>query len=108
MAKTVLVFDFGASSARAMFCRCEDGKISLEEIHRFANVPITEDGHLRWDIDELWEQMQIALSFGVFNGGFDAVSIDTWGVDFGLLGQDGKLMEKPVHYRDSRTDGMLE
>ena len=108
MAKTVLVFDFGASSARAMFCRCEDGKISLEEIHRFANVPITEDGHLRWDIDELWKQMQIALSFGVFNGGFDAVSIDTWGVDFGLLGQDGKLMEKPVHYRDSRTEGMLE
>ncbi|MGN1339944.1 MAG: rhamnulokinase family protein [Oscillospiraceae bacterium] len=108
MPKTVLVFDFGASSARAMLCRCENGGFSLEEIHRFPNVPVTEDGHLRWDIDELWEQMKIAISFGVFNGGFDAISIDTWGVDFGLIGQDGNLLEKPVHYRDSRTDGMLE
>lgn len=108
MSKTVLVFDFGASSARAMLCKCENGGISLEEIHRFPNVPITENGHLRWDIDELWEQMKIAISFGVFNGGFDAISIDTWGVDFGLIGQDGELLEKPVHYRDSRTEGMLE
>ncbi len=91
-----------------MLCKCENGGISLEEIHRFPNVPITENGHLRWDIDELWEQMKIAISFGVFNGGFDAISIDTWGVDFGLIGQDGELLEKPVHYRDSRTDGMLE
>lgn len=108
MSKTVLVFDFGASSVRAMLCKCENGGISLEEIHRFPNVPITENGHLRWDIDELWEQMKIAISFGVFNGGFDAISIDTWGVDFGLIGQDGELLEKPVHYRDSRTEGMLE
>lgn len=108
MPKTVLVFDFGASSARAMLCRCDNGRFSLEEIHRFPNTPVTEDGHLRWDIDELWEQMKIAISFGVFNGGFDAISIDTWGVDFGLIGQDGNLLEKPVHYRDSRTDGMME
>ena len=52
MPKTVLVFDFGASSARAMLCRCENGGFTLEEIHRFPNVPVTEDGHLRWDIDE--------------------------------------------------------
>ncbi len=108
MSKTILVFDFGASSARAMFCKYEDGKFSLEEIHRFPNRPITEGGHLRWDIDELWEQMKIAISFGVFNGGFDAISIDTWGVDFGLIGQDGELLEKPVHYRDERTNGMPE
>lgn len=108
MSKTVLVFDFGASSARAMLCRVKDGGFELEEIHRFPNVPVTENGHLRWDIDELWEQMKIAISFGVFNGGFDAISVDTWGVDFGLIGQDGNLLEKPVHYRDSRTEGMVE
>ena len=108
MAKTILVFDFGASSARAMFCKYEEGKISLEEIHRFENKPITENGHLRWDIDELWEQMKIAISFGVFNGGFDAISIDTWGVDFGMLDKNGELVEKPVHYRDERTNGMPE
>lgn len=108
MSKRILVFDFGASSARAMLCKYEDGALSLEEIHRFANNPVTEDGHLRWDIDELWEQMKIGISFGVFNGGFDAVSIDTWGVDFGLIDKDGALIEKPVHYRDSRTDGIPE
>lgn len=108
MSKTVLVFDFGASSARAMLCRVRDGGFELEEIHRFPNVPVTENGHLRWDIDELWEQMKIAISFGVFNGGFDAISVDTWGVDFGLIGQDGNLLEKPVHYRDNRTEGMVE
>ncbi len=108
MSKTILVFDFGASSARAMLCKYDYGKLSLEEIHRFANTPITENGHLRWDIDELWEQMKIAISFGVFNGGFDAISIDTWGVDFGLLDKNGELIEKPVHYRDSRTEGMVE
>ena len=108
MAKTILVFDFGASSARAMFCRYEDGKLSLQEIHRFENRPVTENGHLCWDIDELWEQMKIAISFGVFNGGFDAISIDTWGVDFGLLDKNGELLGKPVHYRDERTNGMPE
>ena len=108
MSKTILVFDFGASSARAMLCRYDDGKLSLEEIHRFPNTPVTENGHLRWDIDELWEQMKIAISFGVFNGCFDAISIDTWGVDFGLLDRNGELIEKPVHYRDTRTEGMVE
>ncbi len=108
MSKTILVFDFGASSARAMLCKYDGEKISLEEIHRFENRPITENGHLRWDIDELWEQMKIGISFGVFNGGFDAISIDTWGVDFGLIGKDGQLLEKPVHYRDERTEGMPE
>ena len=108
MPKTVLVFDFGTSSARAILCRRENGGFTMEEIHRFPNVPVNEDGHLRWDIDELWEQMRIALSFGVFNGGFDAISIDAWGYDFGLIGQDGNLLEKPVHYRDKRTEGMVE
>lgn len=108
MSKTILVFDFGASSARAMFCKFEDGKLSLEEIHRFPNNPVTEQGHLRWDIDDLFENMKIGISFGVFQGGFDAISIDTWGVDFGLIGKDGELLEKPVHYRDSRTEGMPE
>ena len=108
MSKRVLVFDFGASSARAMLCSCDNGAFSLEEIHRFPNVPTTEQGHLRWDLDELWEQMKIGISFGVFNGGFDAISIDTWGVDFGLIGADGKLLELPVHYRDARTQGMPE
>ena len=108
MSRTILVFDFGASSARAMLCRYSGGTVSLEEIHRFPNNPVTENGHLCWDIDELWEQMKVGISFGVFNGGFDAISIDTWGVDFGLIDKDGALIGKPVHYRDERTNGMPE
>lgn len=106
MSKTVLVFDFGASSARAMRCMFDGGRLLLEEVHRFVNTPINEAGHLRWDIDELFEQMKTGISFAMFNGGFDAISIDTWGVDFALIGRDGEMLEKPVHYRDSRTDDM--
>ncbi len=105
---SVLVFDFGASSGRAMLCGYEDGRLSLREIHRFKNTPITENGHLRWDTDELFEQLKLGISFGVFSGGFDAISIDTWGVDFALIGRGGELLEKPVHYRDARTDGIPE
>ena len=76
MSKTVLVFDFGASSARAMRCMFDGGRLLLEEVHRFVNTPINEAGHLRWDIDELFEQMKIGISFAMFNGGFDAISID--------------------------------
>lgn len=108
MPKTILVFDFGASSARAMRCTFEEGRLSLEEVHRFANTPINEAGHLRWDITELFEQMKIGISFAIFNGGFDAISIDTWGVDFALIGRDGEMLENPVHYRDSRTEGIIE
>ncbi len=108
MSRTILVFDFGASSARAMLCRYSGGAVSLEEIHRFPNNPVTENGHLCVEIDELWEQMKVGISFGVFNGGFDAISIDTWGVDFGLIDKDGALIGKPVHYRDERTNGMPE
>lgn len=108
MPKTVLVFDLGTTAGRAMLCRRENGGFTLEEIHRFPNLPIMEDGHLRWDIDDLWEQIKTAISFGVFSGGFDAISIDAWGADFGLLGQDGELLEKPMHFTDSRSDGMLE
>lgn len=104
----ILVFDLGASSGRAMLCGFEDGKLSLREIHRFKNTPITENGHLRWDTDDLFEQIKLGISFGVFSGGFDAISIDTWGVDFGLIGRDGELLEKPVHYRDKRTEGIPE
>ncbi len=108
MSKTILVFDFGASSGRAILCHHRNGNISLEEVHRFPNNPINENGHLCWDFDDLWEQMKIGISFAVFNGGFDAISIDTWGVDFGLIGHDGNLLGNPVHYRDTRTDGIPE
>lgn len=108
MAKNVLVFDFGSSIVRAILCRYENGRFSLKEIHRFENVPVREFGTLYWDIDDLWINIRTALDLGVFNGGYNAVSIDTWGTDFALLDSKGDLLSKPVHYRDGRTDGMPE
>lgn len=105
--KRVLAFDFGASTGRAMI-GCFDGTtIRLEEIHRFTNQPVTIDGRLCWDIRQLWNEIKIGLKKASLIG-FVSVGIDTWGVDFGLIGYDGVLLENPVHYRDSRTNGMME
>lgn len=100
----VLAFDFGASSGRAILASYEDGRLSWEEIHRFENIPVEQDGHLRWDFDTLLLEVQAGLDKA---GAFDSVGFDTWGVDFGLLDEQGALLELPVHYRDARTQGIL-
>lgn len=101
--RTVLAFDFGASSGRAIKAAFEDGRLDTREIHRFENRPVERDGHLRWDMPALMEQVHIGLGKA---GRFDCVGFDTWGVDFGLVDRSGKLLELPVHYRDGRTDGI--
>lgn len=106
--KRVLAFDFGASSGRAMLGQVMDGRIVLDEIHRFANEPITIDTTLHWDFNRLFDEIKTAMKIAKNIGGFDAISIDTWGVDFGLIGHDGNLLELPVHYRDERTVGIPE
>ena len=60
-----------------------------------------------WNVAELFSQMQIGMSLGMFNGGFDAVTVSAWGADFGLLDKDGELMENPVHSCDGRTQGII-
>lgn len=112
--KKVLVFDFGASSARAMLCSYENQQVSINEVHRFTNGGVRENGEnggngtLYWDIEHLFDNVIKGLELGYKAGGFDAVSIDTWGVDFGLIDKDGLLIEKPVCYRDERTVNMPE
>lgn len=104
---SVLVFDFGASSARAMIAELKDDRIDLTEVHRFANTPITVDGTLYWDIDALFAEIRIALEKAEPYG-YGAVSIDTWGVDFAILDEAGNFVEKPVHYRDRRTAAVYD
>ena len=107
--KQVLAFDFGASSGRAMLSRLDDGKLTVTEIHRFSNDPVSVGGTMYWDILRLWYEIKQAF-YKLRQSGeqIDAVGIDTWGVDFGLIGRNGKLLANPVHYRDSRTHGMPE
>ncbi len=106
--KQVLAFDFGASSGRAILGKLKDGRIEFEEIHRFPNDPVALNGTLYWDVLRLFFEIKQGLLKAQSCGGFDSVAIDTWGVDFGLLDKQGKLLENPVHYRDTRVNGMIE
>ena len=83
-------------------------RIRLQEIHRFSNDPVIVNGTMYWDILRLFHEVKQGILKAKHAGGFDSIGVDTWGVDFGLLDKDGKLLENPVHYRDSRTEGMLE
>ncbi len=108
MTKRVLAFDFGASSGRAII-GCFDGeKITLEEVHRFSNDPVSVGGTVYWDVLRLFHEIKQGIIKARMAGGFDSIGIDTWGVDFGLIDAEGKLMENPVHYRDARTVGMVD
>lgn len=102
---TVLAFDFGASSGRAIRAVYDGQNLTYEEIHRFENVPIEKDGHLCWDVETLLKEIHTAIQKA---GTFDSLGFDTWGVDFGLLDTDGHLLANPVHYRDARTNGKPE
>ena len=103
--KRVLAFDFGASSGRAILAEYENGHLTYKEVHRFENCPRERDGHFRWDFADLMANVHQGIEKA---GAFDSIGFDTWGVDFGLLDEDGKLLGDPVHYRDNRTEGMVE
>lgn len=105
---SVLAFDFGASSGRAMLGHFDGKTIELEEVHRFSNDPVNVNGTLYWDILRLFHEIKQGVIKAQAMGGFSSIGIDTWGVDFGLIDKDGRLLENPVHYRDKRTNGMIE
>lgn len=108
MNKRVLAIDFGASSGRAIIGTFDGEKITLEEVHRFSNDPVTVNGTVYWDVLRLFHEIKQGMIKANHAGGFDSIGIDTWGVDFGLLDSEGRLMENPVHYRDTRTSGLVE
>jgi rhamnulokinase len=100
----------GASSGRHVLGRFDGGKLRLEEIYRFENGPVDVGGTLYWDLLAQWTHVKAGLRKAGRQSGatISSVGVDTWGVDFGLLGRDDILLGNPVHYRDSRTDGMME
>lgn len=103
---SVAAVDLGASSGRVMAGRGGLGILDLHEVHRFANVPVTTDGALRWDIHRLYAETMKGLGMAARGFELASVGIDTWGVDYGLLDAAGALLASPVHYRDPRTDGV--
>lgn len=108
MNKQVLAIDFGASSGRAMLGIFDGKTVRIEELRRFSNDPVTVNGTMYWDVLRLLHEVKQSLMTANRNGEINSVAIDTWGVDFGLLDKKGFLLENPVHYRDSRTAGMVE
>ena len=108
-ALNVLGIDFGASSGRAMLGTLEGKKLTIREIHRFLNEPVTLCGRFVWDMPRLFHEIkQALLKLSKSGETVDAIGIDTWGVDFGLLDKNGHLLSLPVHYRDARTNGIPE
>lgn len=102
--KTVLAFDFGASTGRAIKAVFDGKEIKYEEIHRFENIPKTVDGHICHDVDMILAQIKAAIEKAEK---IDSLAFDTWGVDYGLLDKDGNLIHEPFHYRDERTKDAL-
>ncbi|MBR6767312.1 MAG: rhamnulokinase [Clostridia bacterium] len=105
----LLGFDFGASSGRAMLGTFDGEKIEIQEVHRFLNDPVSHCGRFVWDVPRLFYEMkQALLKISHMNVKVDAIGIDTWGVNFGMLDKNGHLLGLPVHYRDDRTIGIPE
>jgi rhamnulokinase len=105
-----LAIDLGAESGRAILGTLDAGKLTLEELHRFPNTPVRLPTGLYWDALRLFHEIRQSLSICGRERKItlDGIGVDTWGVDFALLGADGALFDNPRHYRDSRNNGMLE
>jgi rhamnulokinase len=104
----VAAVDLGATSGRVMAGRVGPGLLDLEEVHRFPNGPVRLEGTLCWDIQGIHREVLTGLRLAASGGPVDAIGIDSWAVDYGLLDAAGALVGNPVSYRDPRTDGVRE
>jgi rhamnulokinase len=102
-----LAFDLGAESGRAIAARFDAGLLEIQEIHRFPNEPVRQHGALQWDVLRLWHEMLRSFE-RLPTTSLASLGVDTWGCDYALLGEQGTLLQNPYHYRDSRTDGVMD
>src|SRR5947207_1651270 len=107
--KKLLAFDLGAESGRGVLGLFDGKQLRLDVVHRFANTPVRVLDALHWDVLHLYhEMMQTLRKCAAEHGGIDALGVDTWGVDFALIGRGGTLLGNPRHYRDPHTEGVME
>jgi rhamnulokinase len=101
--------DLGAESGRVIAGLFDGRTVRLEQLHRFQNGPVLAGDTMRWDILRLWSEIQTGMGLAGSKYGNDvrSVGVDTWGVDFALLGRNDELLSNPYHYRDPRTQGLL-
>ncbi len=104
-----LAFDIGTSAGRAILGTLREDTLALDLVHRFPNRAVPVRGTLYWDILYLWHGILEGLQRWKHSDlALDSIGLDTWGVDFALLDESGRLLDNPVHNRDTRTDGMME
>ena len=106
--KQVLAVDYGASGGRVMLGGFDGASFTISELHRFPNDPVKLGDTMYWDVLRLYFEMKQGIVKSKAYGAISGIGVDTWGVDFGLLDREGRLLDNPVHYRDGRTAGMME
>lgn len=108
----ILAFDLGASSGRAMIGKFDlkEKKMTIEELYRFPNMQVRVGRGLYWDVLRIWEEVKTGLRKAgrEFGERLSSIGVDTWGVDFALLDDNGELLGNPHTYRDPRTEGIME
>jgi rhamnulokinase len=105
--------DLGAGSGRVFLSDVSSEKFALDEIRRFQYPPQVSDGHLRWDFPKIFDEIKVGLREASerareLGKKIESIGVDSWGVDYGLIDADGKLVENPICYRDERTQGAME
>jgi rhamnulokinase len=109
MPKKLLAFDLGAESGRGILGQFDGARLTLQVVHRFPNGPVRTLDSMHWNVLALYTEMVSALRrCAAEHGGIESLGVDTWGVDFALLGRDGALLGNPRHYRDPHTEGVME
>jgi rhamnulokinase len=100
---SAVAVDLGAESGRVLAGSMRDGRVISHEVHRFPNVPVRLPDALYWDVLRIFSEIRRGLRLAASTDEITSIGVDTWGVDFGLLDDSGRLLANPVHYRDERT-----
>ncbi|HVT10859.1 MAG TPA: rhamnulokinase family protein [Fimbriimonadaceae bacterium] len=103
-----VAIDLGASGGRVALGSVEDGRIEIEVLHRFPNGGTWLPSGLYWDVIGLWREILFGLKLAGERGRIDSVGVNSWGVDYALLDENDLLIDQPHHYRDARTEGVME
>jgi rhamnulokinase len=108
-AKCYIACDLGAESGRVMLGRLEDGRLTLEEMHRFPSAAVRVLDSLRWDVLRIFEELKSGLrNVAGCNVSVTSLSVDSWGVDYVLINAVHPMLSPPFHYRDARTESTYE
>src|SRR5256885_16094246 len=108
-----IAVDLGAGSGRVFLAGLDESEFLLQQIRRFQYPPSISNGHLRWDIPKIFAEIKAGLREAATRARelgreIQSIGVDSWGVDYGLIDADGQLIELPICYRDSRTEGVME